>query len=605
MLELDRLSAMYAHWRSRHYDRDVRMETMDRVVRGDFDIFDPDEEGVDSRSPNLIQVALEDTAESASLVPTVRVQPEKSTKASKATARTMEQVAVSYMDINAMDMLIPRSVMDKAAYGMSVWTITPDFEQRIPLIERRDPRQCYPEPGFRPGDEIRRCMFSREVFFTQLPAEYQQVLRDSIAENSDLEDPDENAKVVLVEYYDTDEYVLAGLYQASTSGLVGYRSDSDVPYPVLLERIENKIGVCPVVVGSRVSLDGEIRGQFDQVVGLLEAHIRLMGLILDYADQAVYSDIFVKDLIGEMPYGGGSFIELGPQGAIGRVPPAVSSLNVQADLMSLIDGIHVGGRWPKSRPGEIDQSIASAKFLEASAGMMNTAIRTYHQILQRQMERALRIALEIDKAYFPGEKTAAGILRNQEFLTEYNPKTDIDTKHLLRVEYGLGLGRDPAQSAVLHIQYSQAEFVSKEFVQENIDGLTDVGRERSRLDAEKFRGMALAKLLQGLEAGMIPNKALVEIARAREKGDDLFDLFEKYIVDPEEERQNALVDTGLGAPVEPGMPPGPGGPPGPPGGPGGPGGPPIPPPPPEGAELLARLGTPAGDGGMLGTQVTG
>ena len=510
--------------------------------------------------------------------------------------RTMEQIAVSYMDINKIDLLIPRSVMDKAAYGMSVWTITPDFEQEIPLIERRDPRQCYPEPGFRPGDDVSKCMFTREVFFSQLPPEYQDILRSAVADHSEIDDPDENAKVVLVEYYDEDEYVLAGLYQASTSGLVRYKSGSDVPYPVLLERIENKIGICPVVIGSRISLDGEIRGQFDQVVGLLEAHIRLMGLILDYADQAVYSDIFVKDLIGEMPYGGGSFIELGPQGAIGRVPPAVSSLNVQNDLAQLIEGIHVGGRWPKSRPGEIDQSIASAKFLEASAGMMNTAIRTYHQILQRQMERALRISLEIDKAYFPKTKTAAGILRNQEFLTEYNPDSDIDTSHLLRVEYGLGLGRDPAQSAVLHIQYSQAEFVSKEFVQENIDGLTDVGRERSRLDVEKFRAMALAKLLQGLEAGMVPNEALVEIARAREKGDDLFDLFEEYIVKPEQEAalaaEQAMVQTGLGPPTEVGA--------GPPGAAG-----PEMVPPPGGAELLARLGTPAGDGGMLGTQVTG
>tara|TARA_B100000287_G_scaffold303643_2_gene286810 strand:- start:10413 stop:12203 length:1791 start_codon:yes stop_codon:yes gene_type:complete len=596
MLEIDRLAAMYASWRSRQYDRDVRMETIDRVVRGDFDVFDPDEESVDSRSPNLIQVALEDTAESASLVPTVRVQPERPNQQSKKTARTMEQVAVSYMDINKMDLLIPRSVMDKAAYGMSVWTISPDFDQEIPLIERRDPRQCYPEPGFRPGDEVHKCMFTREVFFSQLPSEYQDVLRSAVADHSEIDDPDENAKVVLVEYYDEDEYVLAGLYQASTSGLVRYKSGSDVPYPVLLERIENKIGICPVVIGSRISLDGEIRGQFDQVVGLLEAHIRLMGLILDYADQAVYSDIFVKDLIGEMPYGGGSFIELGPQGAIGRVPPAVSSLNVQQDLMQLIDGIHLGGRYPKSRPGEIDQSIASAKFLEASAGMMNTAIRTYHQILQRQMERALRIALEVDKAYFPKSKTASGILRNQEFLTEYNPKTDIDTKNLLRVEYGLGLGRDPAQSAVLHIQYSQAEFVSKEFVQENIDGLTDVGRERSRLDVEKFRGMALAKLLQGLEAGTIPNEALIEIARSREKGEDLFDIFEKYVVLPEQEAVNAqqqnMIETGLGPPMEVGAGPPP------------PEGMPAPPPP-GGAELLARLGTPAGDGGMLGTQVTG
>ena len=199
-LEINRLSSMYAAWRSRFTERDVRMETIDRIVRGEFDIFDPDEEKVSSRSPNLVQVAIEDTAEAASLVPTIRVQPEGSTATAKKVARTMEQIAVNYMDLNQVDMLIPRSIMDKAAYGMSVWTITPDFEQQIPVIERRDPRQCYPEPGFRPGDDVRKCMFTREIFFNQLPVEYQARLKDVIADYSEYDDPDENSKVVLVEY---------------------------------------------------------------------------------------------------------------------------------------------------------------------------------------------------------------------------------------------------------------------------------------------------------------------------------------------------------------------------------------------------------------------
>ena len=61
-LEINRLSSMYAAWRSRFTERDVRMETIDRIVRGEFAIFDPDEEKVTSRSPNLVQVAIEDTA---------------------------------------------------------------------------------------------------------------------------------------------------------------------------------------------------------------------------------------------------------------------------------------------------------------------------------------------------------------------------------------------------------------------------------------------------------------------------------------------------------------------------------------------------------------
>ena len=140
--------------------------------------------------------------------------------------------------------------------------------------------------------------------------------------------------------------------------------------------------------------------------------------------------------------------------------------------------------------------------------MLNTAIRTYHQILQRSLAKAMRIALATDKAYFPGEKTVLGILRNQEFMEQYDPRTDIDLEAKVRVEYGLGFGRDPGQSAVLHIQYSQSGLISEETVQENVDGIRNVAEERARIDTEQFRKMALAKLLQGLESGQIPNKVI-------------------------------------------------------------------------------------------------
>ena len=107
--------------------------------------------------------------------------------------------------------------------------------------------------------------------------------------------------------------------------------------------------------------------------------------------------------------------------------------------------------------------------------------------------------------------------------------------------------------------------------------------------------------------GAIPEEALIDMARAREKGEELFDLYDKYVVQPKKEMEEQMMDTGLGGPpMMPGQPPM-----GPEGGPMGPegaaGGMPPPPPPsaPGGADLLARLGIPAGPGGELGTQVQG
>ena len=309
----------------------------------------------------------------------------------------------------------------------------------------------------------------------------------------------------------------------------------------------------------------------------------------------------MRDLIGEMPYGGGAFIELGPNGAIGRVPPAVSSLNIQHDLAQLLDSFHVAARWPKARPGEIDQSIASAKFLETSIGMMNTAIRTYHQILQRDLEKAIRMAFQVDKRYFRKVKNrmAVGILKNQMFSREYK-SSSIDLSVRIRIDYGLGFGKDPQSSAVLHIQYAQNDYVSSETVMENIDGLSDIGQEKIRLDTEKFRGMALAKILQGIQDGSIPNKVLPEMNKARTEGDDIFEIFQEYIVKPEEEAMASMLGQGLpgAAPAMPGQ--GMGGPPG--------GGEPgmVPPPAaPPGNQLLSQMNIPAGDSGLLGARVMG
>lgn len=583
MLAEKDIPALFCAFRERYNDRDGRMTLLDSVVAGDWNVLDPDSEKLTSRSPNLVQVALEDTAEAAGLMPTVRVSPRRPTQRLKDMAARMERIAAGYWDFSQMELLVPQTIMDMAGFGFASWVVWPDFDERLPVIEKRDPRTCYPEPGFRPGQAARRVIFARNVHYSQLPPLYQRLCRDFVIGASG-EYLEEKSHVTLVEFFDEEEYVIAALFNPGISATPGV---SDY-VPVLLDRIPNRTGVCPVVVGSRFALDGEFRGQFDQIIGVLEAHVRLMAMVLDYADQAVYSDIWVKDLIGEMPFGGGAYIELGPQGAIGRVPPAVTSLNIQQDLDRLVDSIHVGGRWPKSRPGEIDQSIASAKFIEASAGMMNTAIKTYHQILQRMMEHALRLCFLTDQKYFPGPKSVSGILRNQEFVEEYDATKDVDIKNRIRIEYGLGLGRDPAQSAVLMIQYAKESYISNEFVQENIDGLTDVGRERVRIDTETFESMMKADLLQRLQAQQLPAKALADIIDARERGESLSAIYRKYVVT---EDQAPTQPAGLpGVPGAPGAPPAPGPGPGAP-----PGGLPSPPPAPDAGSLVARLGVPAGN----------
>lgn len=575
---------LYQSFRDRHAQRDIRQARVDKVVKGDWTVFDPNGDEIDCVSPNLIQVALEDTAESAGLMPTIRVKPVKTGQKAKDKAARQELIGAGYLDVAQMDAVIPETVLDLAGFGDAAWLVWPDYEKRMPLIEKLDPRNVYPDPDIRQGRDLKRCMITREVRLGQLPVTYQQKLVDFVGQDHNVQTwTAEHQQIILVEFWTDHDYTCGVLFNTATSAAF---SSTPSYESVILDQWEHGLDTCPVIYEKRPSLDGNPRGQFDQVIDPFEAHIRLMGLVMDYADQAVYSDVWVKDLIGEMSFGGGAFIELGPNGAIGRVPPAVSSLNVQQDIERLVDAIHLGGRWPKSRPGEVEQSIASAKFIEAAAGMMNTALRTYHMLIQRMLERSLRVCFAVDLHYFPEPKTATGIMCNQEFIEDYDPRKDIDLKSVVRVEYGLGLGKDPGQSAILMLQYAQNGYISTDFVQENIEGITDVDRERRRIDAQDFIKMAKAMLLQGLQDGTIPKEALPNIAAARDNGEDLLALFQKFVVEPQAQQPIA----GVPDAASQGLPPAGGmAPPGAPAGPGGPGGGLQPPPAPDPTQLFGSM----------------
>ena len=618
MLDVEELPSMLTAYQNRWRERDERMRIISEAVAGNWSVSDDFGDNVENRSPNMVQVALEDTAEAASLIPSVRVKPSGPSDDDRRRSYAMEQIGIGYLDQSQIELLTIMEMTNLAAYGMCSLVSVINPETGSPYLQWRDPRTCYPEPDFNPMSAVQRCLFVRDVYHTQLPLEWQRKIEARVNETK-RQTPQywHDHKTTLLEYYDNDEIVIAALYKTN-SGIPGGGHRSYMP--IELHREETCGGVCPVIIGQNIKLDGEPRGQFDQVVRVMHAHIRLMGTILDYADQAVYSDVWVKDLIGEMPIGGGSYIQLGPQGAIGRVAPAVPSLSVFNELQSLMDSIHVGGRWPKARPGQIDQAIASGKFLETSAGMMNTAIRTLHLISKRLLEQAMRVMF-LQDFDLGRDRTVSGILRNQQFQMQ-REKADIDLEARITVEYGLGLGREPAQSMVLGIQANQAGLVSTEFVQENFEGITDVALERRRLDLEKFRDMALARLMQGLESGEITESALIEIAKARQNGEDVFDLYDKFIVKPKEEAEAQMMTSGLdGTSMMPGMPPGGGGamPPMPPGleqilgggGPPGapPGGPPSGPPggPPGGPQLgtIARTSMPMGQGSFAGVETRG
>ena len=128
-------------------------------------------------------------------------------------------------------------------------------------------------------------------------------------------------------------------------------------------------------------------------------------------------------------------------------------------------------------------------------------------------------------------------------------------------------------------------------MQESIEGVTDLARERARIDSEKLSGVLFAKILQDSQSGALTDEQLINILRKRQQGEDMVALYEEFVVKPKAAQMQPGISGAGPAGLMPGMPMGmpPGGGPGGPGGPGAPTGP-MPPMPPDPSQLMAMLG---------------
>jgi hypothetical protein len=553
----------------RQIERDERMDLIARVVRGDWSVVDADDSQLWSKSPNIIQVGLEDTAAAAAMIPTVRVQAsDPSKETAKKQAAKMEQLGASYLDKAGGKLFFQSSSIGAGAYGFCAWNVVNDGPMGTcgSRLEWRDPMSCYPEPDVGTLGAASRMFFAREMYMSQLPEHYRDVFYAHCMEQRWEWEHFDNHGITLIEYSDCERVTVGVSYDAATipsNGDISRAMYGQAKWvSVIVDDYPNAAGMCRGIYGQIPSLDGYPRGQ---VIPVLHAHIRLVAAAMEHAHQAVYNELVIVDPIGDVPMGPDAVIELGPNGKAFRLPPASVGFSFFEETQRLLDAVHVGARWPKNRPGDVQQSQASSKFVESTLGVQNAVIATHHTLFERMAQQAIRVAFALDAAEGP-ERTEAVTLRNQQFQLEFRRK-DIDLAAKATVEYGLGFGRDVTQSAVLALQLHGGGMISLEDAQENYPGITDVARTRSRILNEQLGMQLMAKLMQMIESGEVDGQQHVDMMRDVAKGDLLVDVFEKYVLKPQQAMKDQMLTSGLpgGGQLMPGPPPtspagGPGGP---------------------------------------------
>jgi hypothetical protein len=561
--DADRFTRLWQTFVDRWRGRDERMNLIARVVRGDWTVLDKDAKLLSAKSPNVIQVGLEDTAAAASMIPTPRVYAsDPADPVSERQAQQMELLGASYLKRAGGKLLFQKSSLTGGAFGLACWQVVNDGPNgKVGSVPQwRDPSGCYPEPDVDEIGVASRMFHEREVYLSQLDPHYaRQFIEHCHASKYDATWFDDHS-VKMLEYSDANRVTIGLAYDSSRNprdnGLLPYMEGQSASWvSVIVDDYPNKAGMCRGIYGQWPSLDGEPRGQYDQVVSVLAAHMRLVAMALEHAAQSVYNELVVVDPIGDIPQGPDAVIELGAQGKAFRLPPATVSFSFFEETNRLLDAVHVGARWPRNRTGEVSQSQASGKFVETSLGVQNAVIGTHHTVLERMTTQALNVCFALDAAEGP-RRTQAGVLRNQQFQIAFDRK-DIDLKAEVCIEYGLGYGRDVSQSAVIALQLVGGKMISIETAQENYPGITNVARERARLLGEEIQAQMKAELWMAVQSKEVTSEQLADLYEDVLRGTLFVEAYRKFIIEPKKKRESQMLTSGLtGGKLMPGAAPG-------------------------------------------------
>lgn len=473
-----------------HAESKRRMRTLDAIVSGNWATVWPDDTVTQNmpKVADLITSDLEDVAQlTASANPTVVVDPENDMPASVDQATLRQQVIGTYRKYNRLEMMRHQLALDLAGCGLAcvvVWPSTSgDPRNRYPVYMRKDPRNVYPDPGMRSADEVGSVIIAYRTKARLLAPMHPNVM---MLYSKRDERNFEQADLDVFEYYDADWSVK-----------VAARSIDGKAQAVELARFPNYTGTPLALITTRPSVDGQIRGQFDKAIAPLGTANRLMELHLAAVADEVYSE---KQVIGvwDNPQDigpGATLYSTDYQAQIRRTPPAGSHPQLFNDIASLIEQARQAAGVPASRAGHIEQSIASAQFVNATQGKYITMVKTYQDLLADLEARANSAALAVDEMYMDWpNKAIATVSGGRSIAGVYTPSLDIAGAYDNRVVYGAGSQVDAYNRRLAVIQDVEYGLTSKRTARSQLDYQQDVIAEEAEVAREALESAFLAGL---------------------------------------------------------------------------------------------------------------
>jgi len=246
------LQQAFEQLKARNSERDKRMREVSLVRAGQADqVFQglfP--EGVWSRPiiANLIDVVARDVSEQVGVLPTITAAGDSSlddNQRTKADKRT--KIANYYVAASRLGTELLRGADQLATYGFVPIRVEPNFKDKRPHIHIENSMGAYYDQDRFGVVNIYARLYHRKA--GDLAAHFPEYA-DQILQSNTWTRGDGNSLLQVVRWTDKDKTVL---FLPDRGGLV-------------LATTPNKTGTVPVAIAQRPSLDGESRGQFDDVL---------------------------------------------------------------------------------------------------------------------------------------------------------------------------------------------------------------------------------------------------------------------------------------------------------------------------------------------------
>ena len=548
MLSIEQIAARVDSLKHRSAERDARANDVLAVRQGKITEVYPDffPEGVDANVvANFIDIVARDLSEVMAPLPAINCSAANQTSdRARSFADKRTRIASNYFNHSELQVQMYQGADFYITFGFVPFIIELDEEAKLPRIRVESPVGAYPE-----FDRYNRCTaFAKryQIPMGELVAQFPEFTYEILGKEGYKQDL--NVLLDVVRYYDKDQSVV-------------YLPNKD---NMILSQARNLLGKMNVVVAKRPSIDGQARGQFDDVLGIQLLRNRFALLAMEAAEKSVQAPIVVPLDVQEFQFGGDAVIRTNSPQTVRRVdinlPPGAFT-----EQEVLNRELRTGARYPEGRTGNIDASIITGQGVQALMGAFDTQVKSAQAVFASVLRDVISICFEADEKIFNVSKTIRGVDAGSPYEITYLPSKDIKGDYSADVRYGMLAGLNPAQGLIFMLQARGAKLISKDLAMRELPFGVNVSQEIEKIEIEEMRN-ALVGSLQAY-ASAIPQIAtqggdpsdiirkVSDVIKARQKGVAIEDAV-GTVFTPEPQ----VPPAGAASPAEPPVPSAPGAP---------------------------------------------